>query len=160
MNCGHTQGSFGDPYTPYLAFNGHGAGHYDALHHKPKVTLPSSCRCGVNTKDKTDKHFCVNADKDAKYKSRCPCLKQNTPCTEKCSCFQCGNPFGNRPSLSTSRRKRIAHLYQGSLPCSKKFAMESRRHRLVYLTSCPPVVRRQENPNAKLYVQISSSGCI
>ena len=120
--------SLPDPVNMYLAYNAHGAGHYDALAYVgSSEKLKSYCRCGVNSKVDS-KVFCTSEDKTTKYKSRCPCLKQGIPCRSMCACVQCHNPHGQRPAFDTNvhQRKRSAHIYQGTVPDSKKFALHRR----------------------------------
>ena len=68
--------------------------------------------------------------KVSKYRSRCPCLRQNLACTAKCGCLRCGNPNGSRPLHSSEsdrrHRKRSLYDYQGFVPSSKKFALQER----------------------------------
>lgn len=65
----------------------------------------SSCRCGVNKKDKS-----ILSCKPTPFRAtRCKCFKQSRSCTSLCNCSNCANPCGAKPletSNVISRRKR------------------------------------------------------
>lgn len=97
-----------------VAFTQFGPGHYDGVIPKDRISehaKSTKCSCGKN--DRNGGTHC-NA---VKYKyttiCRCPCLKNNTACTELCKCKNCCNPHGRQESTGdTHKRKRSKHAWQ------------------------------------------------
>ena len=79
-----------------------------------KQSTNTSCRCGRG-KNASNKEK-LNCSKSSVYSSRCPCLRNNDPCTSKCSCKCCDNHFGKADqepiTVITARRKRPRHKEQ------------------------------------------------
>lgn len=99
----------------YIAFNQAGAGHYDAVLFGPSLHLNDQkskrCHCGKGAKDSTVERCKIV---QFKYTSsiRCPCLLAGQPCSSICSCFNCANPQGVKPSCPITRcRERKKHAW-------------------------------------------------
>ena len=139
----------------YITYQRIGAGHYDATietHQEPiallssAVTTPTTpglvedhllsenvhnqlaavgCRCGRgNAKNKQERTFC------RVYKDGCKCFQTIKGCTSTCGCFNCGNPYGERPVTQTVisepvPRKRRRHFPKEVLRGSEQEFMES-----------------------------------
>ena len=140
----------------YITYQRIGAGHYEATieTHQEPIALPSSvvttpttpglvedhlpsenvhnqlaavgCRCGRgNAKNKQERTFC------RVYKDGCKCFQTIKGCTSTCGCFNCGNPYGERPVTQTViseaiPRKRRRHFPNEVLTGSEQEFMESR----------------------------------
>lgn len=54
------------------------------------------CRCGRgNPKIKDGRCY---THENSKYTTRCMCFRMQQPCTSKCDCKNCKNPYGDRPA--------------------------------------------------------------
>ena len=143
----------------YITYQRIGAGHYDATieTHQEPIALPSSAvtmpttpglvedhlpsenvhnqlaavgfRCGrENGKNKQERTFC------RVYKDGCKCfqtIKGCTSITSTCGCFNCENPYGERPVTQTVisepvPRKRRRHFPKEVLTGSEQEFMGSR----------------------------------
>ena len=143
----------------YITYQRIGAGHYDATieTHQEPIALPSSAvtmpttpglvedhlpsenvhnqlaavgfRCGrENGKNKQERTFC------RVYKDGCKCfqtIKGCTSITSTCGCFNCENPYGERPVTQTVisepvPRKRRRHFPKEVLTGSEQEFLESR----------------------------------
>ena len=140
----------------YITYQRIGAGHYDATietHQEPialsssAVTTPTTpgllkdhlpsenvhnqlaavgCRCGKgNANNKQERTFF------RVYKDGCKCFQTIKGCTSTCGCFNCGNPYGERPVTQTviyepvpSKRRR--HFPKEVLTGSEQWFMDSR----------------------------------
>ena len=122
----------------YLAYLHKGSGHYSLARKKERnvsstefsdgeiqssVTLGSGCRCGRGRNVKNLER--TNCLAEQAYASRCPCLKSNTGCSDRCRCQNCGNKYGVRPNQKlpeensrVTRKKRPRHPDQDSLKVS------------------------------------------
>ena len=58
-----------------------------------KLQMQSSCRCGINSKNANS--IACRSTANPGYRSRCPCLKNSSPCKNTCHCKNCGNPYGS-----------------------------------------------------------------
>ena len=106
----------------YVAFNQAGAGHYDAVIENsnpstssrdalPKITYKHCC-CGKGSKSHSLTQICVMLKFKYTTSIRCPCLSANKPCTPMCSCSNCGNPIGTKPSKKGRQRYKHAWTMQ------------------------------------------------
>ena len=105
----------------FVAFNQHGAGHYDAVtwsntefdHQKDAPALSeASCSCG--RKGKTDSAACIVRFQDS-YASKCPCYHAKKACGPKCRCKNCLNPYGQKvrnTGAETNSPKHIRASYE------------------------------------------------
>lgn len=113
----------------YVAFNQSGAGHYDAVsfkHHTPlpsNITTPSHpprgeintsrCTCGKGNKHYSTTQCCAILQFKYTTSIHCPCLIAGHPCTSACSCHNCANPKGIRPSINSRvREPRKKHAWK------------------------------------------------
>ena len=119
-----------------LAFLQVGPGHYNLAVNKQTYTSTGSqctaesnsdqqlqaskktfCRCGRgrNASDKERLNCCNKTN----YSSRCPCLKENSPCSTDCRCVNCDNSFGKHSDQpvdsSKPRRKRYRQPEQAMM---------------------------------------------
>lgn len=120
-------------HTIFLVYTPTGPGHYDAaipyylttspteMTDSDKVSMEDTagCRCGNSKKISTNS--CIPS---ALYTTRCKCHAKSQPCSSKCKCKDCANPFGVRPQNPGGVRKRQRHSFQWQLPSSKKFALD------------------------------------
>lgn len=93
--------------------------------HKGEEAIQTqSCHCGRGRNlSLTERQNC---SKSSHYSSRCPCLRIKIPCTSKCSCKNCDNPFGCNSSTQQilkqdkgkARRKRPRHKEQDLGRCT------------------------------------------
>ena len=85
-----------------------------------KVLSKIKCRCGRGNPSKTEGKCYTH--ENSKYITRCMCFRMQQPCTNKCDCRNCKNPYGDRPSKRASnesgmdefsssavKRKRYVH---------------------------------------------------
>ena len=103
-----------------------------------KVCCQAKCRClNCNNREKIDRKMCCRCgdrksnnqnrvgksctDEPGKRRTKCPCYSNGQPCSNLCSCKECGNKYGIRK------------------PCSATDAKSSRRKRM---TSSPPSLKR------------------
>ena len=128
----------------HLAFNHHGAGHYDTVvftdasddnqsNGDEVCTTPSSteqsfdavhkCSCGKNVKNDDGIYAaCVTLNR---YSSRCPCYNNQHGCYSNCICKHCENPFRKSQSplhvIAGPSRKRIKHSLSTTTTPGKAF---------------------------------------
>ena len=127
----------------FVAFDVSGPGHYDAVAQVPvtsanqegeillsnndqdKLNKSSCCRCGQGAKKK--QQTVTSCDK---FKSRCKCFQSVKGCSDKCQCFGCKNPYGERIQLeetsqnTAGTRKRRAHGLTTECKSGKEFMVK------------------------------------
>lgn len=87
--------------------------------HTQSVQSPSKgCRCGISNKGDPTYKACIDLPT---RKSKCPCLDQQSGCTDTCQCNNCNNHYGSNSASTTytpkgKARRRAKH---DNLQCSK-----------------------------------------
>ena len=133
----------------YIAFNQAGAGHYDAVLFKtsqtPSMTQPSTIEMPSMTEqskvEKSTRSTCGKHDKHStaqwcgikhfKYTTsiRCPCLLAGHSCTSACTCHNCVNPKGIKPTKLCGRvRERKKHAWSLKSVKSSTYAHQQQEH--------------------------------
>ena len=87
----------------YTQDNDQRPGHYEYVVQLDSPSIPQDkkkkilkCACGRKT----------GSSATACSGPRCPCFREKTGCSKTCTCKNCGNQCGKRPSASTTRRRQ------------------------------------------------------